>query len=253
MFARAKSILKPTLKILSFVPVLYASHSLLTVDITTVSGRSMQPTFNPEPYAHDGSFKRNDLVVVKKAWLDTPWRVGDVVILRSPIDPSEYYIKRITALPGEKIKWNGKIEPIPDQYCWIEGDNLNVSADSNVFGPIPQALIYGKASHIIWPLHRQQSIESQVFPWQRRAILEANVEMAEYDTQLTTKSSSLLSPGSSSSSSMSSSTSVVSISTPNGISIVPSPSLPSPSSSATLAKDTTTPSALNDHVASNAA
>jgi len=61
-----KAILKPTFKILSFVPVLYASHAVLSVDVTTVSGRSMQPTFNPEPYVHDGSLKSK---ITDDAWM----------------------------------------------------------------------------------------------------------------------------------------------------------------------------------------
>ena len=34
---------------------------------------------------------------------------------------------------------------VPPGHCWIVGDNLPQSRDSRMFGPLPMALIQGKA------------------------------------------------------------------------------------------------------------
>jgi signal peptidase I len=101
---------------------------------------------------------------------------GDVVVFHYPLDPAKSYIKRVIALPGDRIKiidgrvWlNGKRlrEPyVPAQYrdddsmaqmtvpadCYfVMGDHRSISSDSRAFGPVERGLIYGKAVFIYWP------------------------------------------------------------------------------------------------------
>ncbi|KIP12671.1 hypothetical protein PHLGIDRAFT_113275 [Phlebiopsis gigantea 11061_1 CR5-6] len=115
-----------------------------------VSGRSMQPTLNP-----DDSVWR-DIVVFDHFsinWLQQYER-GDIVALRSPHE-GKLIVKRIVALPGDTVK---TLPPYPDAevylpegHAWVEGDEPFKSEDSNYFGPVPLGLIDSKLSAIVWP------------------------------------------------------------------------------------------------------
>jgi signal peptidase I len=101
---------------------------------------------------------------------------GDVVVFHYPRDPAKSYIKRVIALPGDRIRidrgevWvNGKLldeRYIPDEYrdgrsmaetvvpdeCYfMMGDHRSISSDSREFGPVERPLIYGKAVFVYWP------------------------------------------------------------------------------------------------------
>jgi len=101
---------------------------------------------------------------------------GDVVVFHYPRDPEKSYIKRVIALPGDRLRiergvvWlNGKRQPegyIPDEYrddrsmselvvpeghYFMMGDHRSISSDSREFGPVERRLIYGKAVFIYWP------------------------------------------------------------------------------------------------------
>jgi signal peptidase I len=100
----------------------------------------------------------------------------DVVVFRYPRDPEKSYIKRVIALPGDRLRidrgqvWlNGKplredYVPLryrdtrsmqemtipPDSY-FMMGDHRSISSDSREFGPVSRDLIYGKAVFVYWP------------------------------------------------------------------------------------------------------
>ena len=59
-----------------------------------VKGASMEPNFHDHEYLiiNEISYRFND-----------PQR-GDIIVFRYPRNPQEYFIKRIIALPGEKIR-----------------------------------------------------------------------------------------------------------------------------------------------------
>ena len=101
---------------------------------------------------------------------------GDVVVFRYPRDPQKSYIKRVIALPGDRLRidhgtvWlNGKrqIEPyVPEEYrdtrsmpeivvpedsYFMMGDHRSISSDSREFGLVERSLIYGKAVFVYWP------------------------------------------------------------------------------------------------------
>ena len=89
---------------------------------------------------------------------------------------TDEYIKRVVALPGERVEgFGGKvlvdgrelIEPylpatsatsdfpaviVPPDTLWVMGDNRGNSADSRIFGPIPQSTVVGRAFARVWPL-----------------------------------------------------------------------------------------------------
>jgi signal peptidase I len=127
-----------------------------------VSGESMFPTFET------GQYLIIDQITYR---MHDPVR-GDVVVFRYPQDPSKFFIKRIIALPNEKIKIDGKNVIITmtdgtemtldepyielerenqvemtmggDEY-FVMGDNRLASLDSRVWGPLKRDMITGRA------------------------------------------------------------------------------------------------------------
>lgn len=101
---------------------------------------------------------------------------GDVVVFHYPRDPEKSYIKRVIALPGDRLRidhgrvWlNDKLLRenyvpeeyrdnksmaeivVPDDTYFMMGDHRSISSDSREFGPVDRVLIYGKASFVYWP------------------------------------------------------------------------------------------------------
>jgi signal peptidase I len=101
---------------------------------------------------------------------------GDVVVFHYPRDPEKSYIKRIIALPGDRLRishgrvWlNGKLQDekyvpemfednrsmaeiiVPQDNYFVMGDHRSISSDSREFGPVERSLIYGKATFVYWP------------------------------------------------------------------------------------------------------
>jgi len=101
---------------------------------------------------------------------------GNVVVFHYPRDPEKSYIKRVIALPGDRLRidhgqvWlNGQpqIESyvpeeyrdtksmaeiiVPDDTYFMMGDHRSISSDSREFGPVEHSLIYGKAVFVYWP------------------------------------------------------------------------------------------------------
>ncbi|KAG8193083.1 hypothetical protein JTE90_017834 [Oedothorax gibbosus] len=86
-----------------------------------------------------------------------------IVYCSCPRDPDQKLIKRVIAVEGETIKTSSrghKYVSIPSGHCWVEGDHMSHSMDSNFFGPVALGLIFAKASHIVWPPSRWQRLDS---------------------------------------------------------------------------------------------
>jgi signal peptidase I len=101
---------------------------------------------------------------------------GDVVVFHYPRDPVKSYIKRVIAVPGDRLRidhgeliLNGRVLPepyVPEEYrdtksmpelivpedeYFMMGDHRSISSDSREFGPVDRDLIYGKAVFVYWP------------------------------------------------------------------------------------------------------
>ncbi|KAK7470787.1 hypothetical protein VKT23_002205 [Stygiomarasmius scandens] len=119
-----------------------------------VSGRSMQPTLNP-----DSSLWRDVAFFDKfSIYARHEYNRGDIVSLKSPNDPNRVLVKRIIGLEGDIVK---TLPPYPDPevkipmgHVWIEGDEPFHSNDSNQFGPVPLALIDSRLVFVVWPPNR---------------------------------------------------------------------------------------------------
>lgn len=78
---------------------------------------------------------------------------GDIIIAKCPTNPKQHICKRVTGLPGDKIRMGLVSEIVPRGHVWLEGDNRLNSADSRTYGPVPQGLIKSRALFRIWPLN----------------------------------------------------------------------------------------------------
>ncbi|CAN1335530.1 Mitochondrial inner membrane protease subunit 1 [Linum perenne] len=80
---------------------------------------------------------------------------GDIVLVRSPVEPRKIVAKRIVGMEGDRVTFLAdpshiaalKFEcgQVPKGHVWIQGDNVYASADSRYFGPVPYGLIQGRA------------------------------------------------------------------------------------------------------------
>jgi signal peptidase I len=61
-----------------------------------VSGSSMLPNYHNRDY----------LIIDRFSYRNGSPQRGDVVVLKFPKDPSQYYIKRIIGLPGERVSFD---------------------------------------------------------------------------------------------------------------------------------------------------
>ncbi|BAS26032.1 signal peptidase I [Limnochorda pilosa] len=147
--------------ILAFVIMTFVARAF------TVEGPSMLPTL------HTGE----RLVVERVTYLFRPPRRGEVVVFRYPLDPREYFVKRVVGIPGDRVAvragylWvNGqKLEEqyvsarplrsfpevqVPEGRYFVMGDNRNNSEDSRDprVGFVPKELIVGRAIWRYWPI-----------------------------------------------------------------------------------------------------
>jgi signal peptidase I len=131
-----------------------------------VEGTSMLPRLED----HDRLF------INKFVYHFTSIQHGDVVVFHYPRDPVKSYIKRVIAVPGDRLRidrgqviLNGKTinEPyvpeefqdtkslpemvVPEDTYFMMGDHRSISSDSREFGPVDRDLIYGKAVFVYWP------------------------------------------------------------------------------------------------------
>lgn len=102
---------------------------------------------------------------------------GDVVVFHYPRDPEKSYIKRVIAVPGDRVRIDeGRVfvndVPLNESYVplqyedfrsypetvvpahsyFVLGDHRNLSNDSRDFGPVDESFIYGKAVFAYWPM-----------------------------------------------------------------------------------------------------
>lgn len=145
-----------------------------------VRGNSMYPNF------HDADYLLTDKISYR---LSQP-KKGDVVIFVAPKNEEYDYIKRVVALPGEKVSINdadqvlvdnqivdepflpediktyggnfleiGKTITVPEDQYFVLGDNRSHSSDSRDWGFVPKENLVGKAWFRYWPLDRMGLVD----------------------------------------------------------------------------------------------
>jgi len=138
--------------------------------ITRVTGYSMEP-----------SLSHGDVLILNRfTYLFSSPNVGDIVAFPYPKDPSDFFIKRVIAVYGDIVDFQGDqflINGIPlddpfsvmpvlsrgdmsfpvtveEGYLFVLGDNRNVSRDSRctTVGTLPERDMLGKVFVRFWPL-----------------------------------------------------------------------------------------------------
>ncbi|MCA8976845.1 MAG: signal peptidase I [Planctomycetes bacterium] len=137
---------------------------LFILQVSIVRGSSM------EPCLHDG----DRLVVDRVSYAMADVGRGDVVVLRNPRNHAIDFVKRVVALPGDKVEMragtllvNGTPHDsygcihdrqdldaliVPDDHFFVLGDNRPVSCDSRDFGLVAKELLKGRVRVRFWPL-----------------------------------------------------------------------------------------------------
>lgn len=138
-----------------------------------VRGASMEPAFSHGEY----------LIIDEASFYFRKPRRGEVVVFHFPRDRSQYYIKRIVGLPGERVEvregrvlitnadypegraldesgyfaeatvGETNLELRPDEY-FVLGDNRGASSDSRRWGALKQDQIVGRVWIRAFPLQR---------------------------------------------------------------------------------------------------
>jgi len=150
-----------TLTVLLYLAIIIPVR-LFVLEPFFVAGKSMEPAFNDSDY-----------ILIEK--IDKNYQRSDVIIFRDPSDLSEFNIKRIIGLPGEKVEikdnkimiYNaeksegfvldessylsssvstaGEIsQQIGEGEYYVLGDNRSVGSDSRSWGVLAQKNIIGK-------------------------------------------------------------------------------------------------------------
>lgn len=161
----ARRILIEAIQTIALALVLFLIINSVSARIR-VDGRSMEPSFQ------DGDY----VIVNKLAYRSGELDRGDVIVFPFPLNEEEDFIKRIIALPGDRLTIvrgdiflngnrinedyllsdaSGDMDEIivPLGTVFVMGDNRNDSSDSRVWGPLLISEIIGKAVYRYWPFN----------------------------------------------------------------------------------------------------
>jgi signal peptidase I len=146
------------------VVVLLALGMAFFLRVPQVTGPSMLPHVQP-----------GELVLINTlAYRFGPIRRGDVVALEHDEPTAQTFLKRVVALPGDRVRIDrGTLivneRPIPEPYVsfpdgrsippltvpphqlYVLGDNRAESEDSRAWGPVDESAVTGKALLGLWP------------------------------------------------------------------------------------------------------
>ncbi|OTF78721.1 mitochondrial inner membrane protease subunit 1-like protein [Euroglyphus maynei] len=110
----------------------------------------------------------NDIIIAEKytaAFHRNDYKRGDIVVVRSPMNPHQFICKRIVAMPGDMINqryhFSNYRQTVQKGHVWLMGDNRTNSTDSREFGALPMGLIIGRVIYRIWPLNRIGNLKNE--------------------------------------------------------------------------------------------
>jgi len=173
----AREVMEWIVSIIIAVALVLVIHNYIG-QLVRVDGASMQPTLYTD---------QRVLVTKIPYWNDENIERGDIVITKYP-ESKENFVKRIIALPGDKLRIEDGVlyindieidEPyikeimgtsydeiiVPEGHYFVMGDNRNNSKDSRSasVGPLPRDMIQGRAYAILWPFIDYEVIEHKEY------------------------------------------------------------------------------------------
>jgi len=177
MLKQIKIFLTETLEVFLIALAIVLPIRYFVVQPFFVKGQSMEPSFYDQDY----------LIIDELSYRFRQPERGEVVVFRSPVAPSSYYIKRIIGLPNETVEMKDgqiiiytqghpegeilkesylpkdlksfgdiKITLKPDEY-FVLGDNRNVSYDSRSWGPLQKKYVVGRVYLRLFPFNRVEA------------------------------------------------------------------------------------------------
>lgn len=162
------------LRVLLRLPLVYPLVALVLARRVVVRGWSMYPTLAPDEYVLFDSL----------AYRLEPPRRGDVVLAWHPAESRRRIVKRLAAVPGDRVAmseglcWvNGvpcgvaassadstapqEARTLGDDEYLILGDAPDASTDARQFGPVSREQLMGRAWLVYWPLRRFRVLRAQ--------------------------------------------------------------------------------------------
>jgi signal peptidase I len=163
-----------TLQAVLRLPAVYHLLALLLARRVVVRGWSMYPTLAPGEYVLFDSLAYR---------LGTPHR-GDIVLALHPTRPRHRIVKRVVAVPGDRVATS-------DGVCWVNGvacddaassgampdpgdagtlsheeyfllgDWPDASTDARHFGPVHRRALKARAWLVYWPVRRFRVVKGQ--------------------------------------------------------------------------------------------
>ena len=138
----------------------------LLFQVARVEGRAMSPTL----------MDQDRLLINRRAYMHREPAIGDIVMLRYPLDPAKSFIKRVIAEGGDTVRIvDGQLfrndaaveEPfvtpesrshddwgpqrVPEDSYFVMGDRRNNSSDSRHWGFVPRDHIVGRVEYRWYP------------------------------------------------------------------------------------------------------
>ena len=156
------------------LPLLYPVLAVLLARRVVVKGWSMYPTLAP------GEHVLFDSLAYR---LGPPGR-GDVVLASHPTRPRRRIVKRVVALPGDRVATGdglcwvngapcgeaasseessgpGEAWTLTDEEYFLLGDAPDASTDARHFGPAKRSDLHARAWLVYWPLQRFRVLRGQ--------------------------------------------------------------------------------------------
>lgn len=111
------------------------------VRVLRVFGHSMSPVLNS-----------GELVVVRGGeFEDRPPRKGEIVAVRPASLGGQAFVKRVAALPLERVAVDGRQWQLGEDEFFLLGDHAEHSLDSRAFGPVMREELIGPVHARVWP------------------------------------------------------------------------------------------------------
>ena len=106
-----------------------------------IEGDSMAPTLLPGDWALAAPMSR--------------FARGDVVVVEHPDRPGYEMVKRLAAMPGDRVDSDRVLAA--DEH-WVLGDHEARSTDSRGFGPVRPEHLVARVVLVYWPLERRRLV-----------------------------------------------------------------------------------------------